>query len=223
MATTFEFLRDYGAFSSLVTSANASFGPRFHGRQLASNCGGRSRSLKVNYRTSHQIKRQSEGLLPETLVEADGSEENRLGVTSVFDGPAPVITTYPSRQAEVLSLSKWLQDLARDGLGKDEIAVLVRSNDVAEQIDANIGDLSNVLLMHDAKGAEFRAVAVIALDHDIIPDEERLLSARDEMQLDEVMVTERHLLYVAATRARDHLWMSGVEPVSEFLNDLMQK
>lgn len=184
---------------------------------------GRSRSLKVNYRTSHQIRRQSEGLLPETLVEADGAEQNRLGVTSVFDGPAPIITTYPSRQAEMLGLCKWLQDLAHDGIGKDEIAILVRSNNVAEQIADDIGNFSNVLLMHDAKGAEFQAVAVIALDHDVIPDEERLLSARDEMQLDEVMATERHLLYVAATRARDHLWMSGVEPVSEFLNDLMQK
>jgi len=52
-------------------------------------------------------------------------------------------------------------------------------------------------------------------------DERRFLAAKNEPQLDEVMTTERHLLYVAATRARDYLWMSGVEPVSEFLNDLM--
>ncbi len=71
-----------------------------------------------------------------------------------------------------------------------------------------------------AKGAEFRAVAVPRLGHDIIPDEGRLLAARDEAQLDEIMTTERHLLYVAATRARDFLWMSGVAPVSEFLSDL---
>jgi ATP-dependent exoDNAse (exonuclease V) beta subunit len=47
-----------------------------------------------------------------------------------------------------------------------------------------------------------------------------LLGARDEAQLDEIMTTERHLLYVAATRARDFLWMSGVDPISEFLADL---
>lgn len=63
-------------------------------------------------------------------------------------------------------------------------------------------------------------MAVIALDQDVIPDESRLLATRDEAQLDEVMSTERHLLYVAATRARDFLWMSGVEPLSEFLSDL---
>ena len=76
--------------------------------------------------------------------------------------------------------------------------------------------------MHDAKGAEYRAVAVIALDQDIVPLENRLLTANDEAQLDEIMNTERHLLYVAASRARDHLWMSGVTPVSEFLEDLLR-
>ena len=79
-----------------------------------------------------------------------------------------------------------------------------------------------VMTMHDAKGAEFRAVAVVRLDHNLLPDEARLLAARDEAQLDKIMTTERHLLYVAATRARDFLWMSGVEPVSEFLHDLVE-
>jgi type III restriction enzyme len=39
--------------------------------------------------------------------------------------------------------------------------------------------------------------------------------------LEEVYNTERHLLYVACTRAHDHLLVTGVEPVSEFLDDLM--
>jgi ATP-dependent exoDNAse (exonuclease V) beta subunit len=62
---------------------------------------------------------------------------------------------------------------------------------------------------------------VVSLDQSVLPDEERLLAAKDESQLDEVMATERHLLYVAATRARDHLWLSGMDPVSEFVTDLM--
>ena len=32
--------------------------------------------------------------------------------------------------------------------------------------------------------------------------------------------TERHLLYVACTRARDHLLVTSVEPASEFLDDI---
>lgn len=42
----------------------------------------------------------------------------------------------------------------------------------------------------------------------------------DDADLEEVYNTERHLLYVACTRARDHLLVSGVNPASEFLEDL---
>lgn len=178
---------------------------------------GRSRSLKVNYRTSHQIRKRSETLLPETLVESDGAEESRLGVTSVFDGPAPRINVFGSRTAELAELRRWVSDVRKSGVDDPEIAVLVRGGEQVAELE---GLDVQVLLMHDAKGAEFRAVAVACLDHDVLPAEARLLSTRDEAQLDEVMATERHLLYVAATRARDYLWMSGVEPVSEFLADL---
>lgn len=44
----------------------------------------------------------------------------------------------------------------------------------------------------------------------------------DDGDLAEVYATERHLLYVACTRARDHLWLSGVKPASEFLDDLVE-
>ena len=74
--------------------------------------------------------------------------------------------------------------------------------------------------MHLAKGLEFRAVAVMACDDEIIPDQDRIETVLDESDLVEVYDTERHLLYVAMTRARDHLMLSGVEPVSEFLDDL---
>lgn len=74
--------------------------------------------------------------------------------------------------------------------------------------------------MHLAKGLEFRAVAVMACDDDVIPLQERIESVTDESDLDDVYQTERHLLYVACTRARDHLLVTGVIPGSEFLEDL---
>ena len=182
---------------------------------------GRSRSLKVNYRTSHQIRRQSEGLLPERLVEADGGEENRLGVTSVFEGPAPIISTFRDRKRELEALTDWLRGRGNGDPGLEDVAVLVRTSELVDTLEPEIGNLAVVMTMHDAMGAEFRSVAVVALDDDIVPLEKRLLGVHDGSQLDEVMNTERHLLYVAATRARDHLWLSGVEPISEFLADLI--
>lgn len=180
---------------------------------------GRSRSLKVNYRTSHQIRRYSDELLPETLVEPDGTEDNRLGVTSVFEGAAPEIRACSSREEEVTALQAWIDALFKQGFQASEVMILVRTDDLVSSIAPQVS--VPVMTMHQAKGAEYRAVAVIGLDQDVVPLEDRLLMARDEAQVDEIMNTERHLLYVAATRARDRLWLSGVSPVSEFLRDLM--
>ena len=73
---------------------------------------------------------------------------------------------------------------------------------------------------HRAKGLEFRAAAVIACDDDVLPDPDRLAAAADPASQREAHDTERHLLCVACTRVRDALLVSGVEPSSEFLDDL---
>ena len=74
--------------------------------------------------------------------------------------------------------------------------------------------------MHMAKVMEFKAVAVMACDDDVLPLPPRIESVADEFEWDDVYETERHLLYVACTRARDRLMVSGVSPASEFLADL---
>ncbi len=51
--------------------------------------------------------------------------------------------------------------------------------------------------MHLAKGLEFKAVAVIACDDDILPQQDRIEGVADETELDETYDTERHLFYVA--------------------------
>ncbi len=75
--------------------------------------------------------------------------------------------------------------------------------------------------MHYAKGQEFRAVAVMACDDEVIPLSSRIEAVSDPSDLDEVYATERHLLYVACTRARDRLLVTGLSPGSEFLADLL--
>ena len=66
--------------------------------------------------------------------------------------------------------------------------------------------------MHLAKGLEFRAVAVAACDDEVIPLQTRIERVGDDADLEEVYGTERHLLYVACTRARDRLLVTGVDP-----------
>lgn len=88
-----------------------------------------------------------------------------------------------------------------------------------ERVQTKAGQVS-IATMHLSKGLEFRAVAVMACDDDVIPLQERIEAVADEADLEEVYNTERHLLYVACTRVRDHLLVTGVDPASEFLGDL---
>jgi len=88
-----------------------------------------------------------------------------------------------------------------------------------ENVETTGGHIS-ISTMHLAKGLEFRVVAVMACDDEIIPLQARIETAADDADLEEVYNTERHLLYVACTRARDHLLVTSVDPPSEFLDDL---
>lgn len=87
-----------------------------------------------------------------------------------------------------------------------------------EHAETTSGHVS-IATMHLAKGLEFRAVAVMACDDEVIPLQERIETVGDDADLQEVYDTERHLLYVACTRARDQLLVTGIEPASEFLDD----
>ena len=88
-----------------------------------------------------------------------------------------------------------------------------------EHVETTSGQVS-ISSMYLAKGLEFRAAAVMACDDEIIPLQARIETVADDADLEEVYNTERHLLYVACTWARDHLLVTSVEPPSEFLDDL---
>jgi superfamily I DNA/RNA helicase len=87
------------------------------------------------------------------------------------------------------------------------------------RVEIKPGNVS-IATMHLAKGLEFRVVAVMACDDEVLPLQERIENVGDDGNLQEVYDTERQLLYVACTRARDRLSISGVEPASEFLDDV---
>ena len=198
---------------------------------------GRSRTLKVNYRTSHQIRTRSDLLLGAEIADADGNPQERSGTVSVFNGPDPSIVVAQSAEEESQVVAGWLAGLAGDGLEPHEISVFVRSAGQIDRATAAVASAGldftvldesvqvasgrlSIATMHLAKGLEFRAVAVMACDDEIVPLQERIESVADDSDLEDVYNTERHLLYVACTRARDHLLVTGVEPASEFLDDL---
>jgi len=209
----------------------------FSWKALGVDIRGRSQTLHINYRTSHQIRASADRLLPSTLADVDGNVEERRGTVSVFNGPAPKIEICDDPDAETLTVGRWIADRLKSGLQPDEIGVFVRdrpqlkraiaaitqSGAVPVELDDRVTPAQGcvaVSTMHLAKGLEFRAVAVMACDDEILPLQDRIENISDESDLEDVYNTERHLLYVACTRARDYLLITGVEPASEFLDDL---
>ncbi len=210
----------------------------FSWKALGVDIRGRSSALRINYRTSHQIRMKADQLLDPELTDADGNLEKRRGTISVFNGPVPVIRVLDSQDEEIDTVGQWLAERLEERVAAHEIGIFVRSAAEIERaraaaeeagipfrvLDERLGATSgyaSVSTMHLAKGLEFRAVAVMACDDEVIPLQERIEAIADEADLEEVYNTERHLLYVACTRARDYLLVTGVKPASEFLDDLM--
>jgi superfamily I DNA/RNA helicase len=209
----------------------------FSWKALGADVRGRSHTLKINYRTSHQIRRQADKLLGAEVSDVDGNREERAGTISVFNGPAPAVETVSSPEKECTRVAAWLKDRLVEGVLPMEIGIFVRSSAeiprakaAAESaklpfaiLDENVEPSetqASISTMHLAKGLEFRAVAVMACDDEVIPLQHRIETAADSSELEDVYATERHLLYVACTRARDYLLVTGVKPSSEFLDDL---
>jgi mRNA-degrading endonuclease RelE of RelBE toxin-antitoxin system len=209
----------------------------FSWKSLGVDIRGRSKTLHINYRTSHQIRQHADRLLGPEVFDVDGNVEGRHGSISLFDGPKPSILTLVSEREEIDTVTEWLKKLVDEGFKPHEIGVFVRSDSeigraksalehsrlpfviLDDSVETKAGFVS-VSTMHLAKGLEFRAVVVMACDDEVLPLQSRIEAAADESDLEDVYNTERHLLYVACTRARDSLLISSVGPSSEFLGDL---
>lgn len=209
----------------------------FSWKALGVDIRGRSRTLKLNYRTTHQIRMQADRLLGKEVPDVDGNVEERRGIVSVFNGPKPVIMACETQEKEVEVVAEWLAERVKEGTAAHEIGLFVRSDAQLSRAIAAVekaalpyrilddtvetaGGQVSISTMHLAKGLEFRAVCVMACDDEIIPLQERIETAGDDADLEEVYNTERHLLYVACTRARDRLLVTSGDTPSEFLDDL---
>ena len=209
----------------------------FSWKALGIDLRGRTKTLRVNYRTSQQIRKTADRLLESAIVDADGERVDRSKTISAFGGPAPTIKVFDDQAEEQAAVVAFLKERLTSGVKPHEMAIMVRDDTQLPRAQAIaqalgvpavvldhrlatlVGSL-NLSTMHLAKGLEYRAVAVIACDDDVIPSPARLAAVSDPGDLKEAYELERHLLYVACTRARDHLFVSGVHPASEFLTDL---
>jgi hypothetical protein len=194
---------------------------------------GRSTRLRVNYRTTDQIRSFADRLLPKA-DEGEGSDSDRRTV-SLLHGLEPVVAAHRTIDGEIAGLTEWVKGLLTDGYRPGEVAIFARSETIlrerAEPALRKLGLVPHPLrdetppavkdvgigTMHRAKGLEFKAVAVVGCDYDVLPPAYVLRELADDADRDELVEQERQLLYVAATRARERLLMSHTGKPTRFL------
>jgi superfamily I DNA/RNA helicase len=130
-----------------------------------------------------------------------------------------------SEHAEADTVAKFVDASIEAGATPDEIGIFVRTPQLVQRAKkaverASMKEAPTISVMHLAKGLEFKSVVVMACDEGVLPLDDRVADAADEAELDDIYETERRLLYVACTRARDSLLVTGTRPGSEFLADL---
>lgn len=171
---------------------------------------GRSRRLKINYRTSEQIRQWAQGLLEGVEVDdLDGGPAETIGDRSVFRGPDPQVVSCGSLAESGHAVAAWVKGLLDAGLGTHEICVVPTEREVISALEsAGIPTLELKPRQKDPgqeepgvrygtkkriKGLEFKAVALL---HE------------GTGQADSI---DRFANYVAATRAREHLLVVGLQ------------
>jgi hypothetical protein len=172
----------------------------FSWKALGVDIRGRSGTLRINYRTSHQIRAQADRLLGVEIADVDGIVEQRGGTISVFNGPRPTLAVADTPDDEIETVSRWLGERIAEGVQPDEMAVFVRSDEQLPraQVAIEAAGLPYTLLderaetkrghvavgtMHLSKGLEFRTVAVMACDDEVLPLQERIEAVADETDL----------------------------------------
>lgn len=185
---------------------------------------GRSYNLKVNYRSTKEILDLAESVLPR---EIDGEPRS---VLSLLQGPVPEIHPFSTEEEALQELSKWIRWLLHQGTRPEEIAVFARIKDLATRVanylkeqdipasspqdEESTGVYCNTI--HGGKGMEFRAVALFGAQRGLLPLES-LLRDKDPEERENLIEKERNLLYVALSRAREHLWVGHVGEISPLL------
>ena len=207
-----------------------------------SQCGietrGRSHTLRINYRTTEQIRRWAFRLFENhSIDDLDDQEENGKGYISLISGPKPEVVQFDTQNEEIKYIIRLVQDLAPDKQNHQKICLAVRTSALLNQykqaldregfrvyeIKSNNFDQQSIpgiriATMHRVKGLEFDHMILCGINEGIVPLQAALRYAADPISLKEAEDIERALLYVAATRAKQTLHVFGFGKQSKYLN-----
>lgn len=200
------------------------------------NIQGRSRRLRVNYRTTEEIKRQAVRIV--SGVEADdfdGGEESLKGYVSLLHGETPVYKLFNNKNQEFEAIGSYIQTCLDAKISPRDICVAASRNDMVDSIanylsrnldipcwKMNIGDKEgvNVSTFHRMKGLEFRVVILADVSAATIPYRPANFAELDEEFQRQNDQEQRSLMYVALTRAINRVFITGCGEPSPYLRTL---
>lgn len=197
---------------------------------------GRSRKLRINYRTTEQTRRFATSVLENTPVDdLDGNADTSNDYRSLIQGAQPEIQSYADFLAESTALVEKIKGLTETGVELQDICITARTVRLRDQflealkrtgIDAVVLKQQNdnrnipgvrVATMHRVKGLEFRYMFILAANDGVIPLKYATSSSDDPVEMRQLDLNERALLHVAATRAIRKLYISAHGTPSPYL------
>ena len=198
---------------------------------------GRSFKLRVSYRITKQTRDLANRLSGNPYADIDGDTAEKDIEISVREGEKPVIGTAADKAAEQQWLLHHLQNLFEQGANPEDICIVARTKSILEDYAAFLkskgygtcilgvdGDACEGKLlfstMHRIKGLEFEYIFILSVNQGVLPLKQALEQASDEAEKKNVIKREKNLLYVAITRARKNVYISGYGERSEFLKEL---
>ena len=197
--------------------------------------GKRSRRLKVNYRTTEEIKRQAVSVVKGCAYDNfDGEAEKLDGYVSLMHGPQPEYYVYPSPQEEQNAVLKFIKECHEGGISYKDIAIANPRRDGLRDFQSSLhisgmpyknlensdgGDIDGIVLstMHNMKGLEFKVVIITGINHNSFPSKPYNWNGMDKREQTNHMMNQRSLMYVAITRAMQKVLITGVGEKSELL------
>jgi len=230
-----------GPLLTLVGDAGQRIYPGgFSLRSLGIETRGRSRVLRINYRTTAQIRRAADRLLCEECDDLNGGTEHRDGTRSLLRGPTPSLRGFASEQEEAGFVTNQIQQILGEGLSPEEIAVFARTGGgldafesalaqaevpslrLARRHDDNLASAIQLATLHRAKGLEFKAVFLARCCDGRVPLQSVIRRIDDPADRKAALDRERNLLYVGLTRARDQAFVTWSGQPSAFLEPLLE-
>ena len=216
---------------------------RIYGRNkvVLGRCGidirGRSRKLRLNYRTTEQTRRWAARLLAGRAIDdLDGGSDDDTGITSLTRGPEPLLRNFESREEQsafLIDYSKQVQAedatlrgvcvVARTRRERDAIADALKQHDLthvaleAGAIDVAEAEGVRLATMHRVKGLEFDRVVMASINSDLVPLPTAINARGDAVERESAETEERALVYVAATRAKKELLVLSFDTPSRLL------